>query len=46
VQQYIVQNISTLQQMKVDYQKAIEIASGTGSEYRRIRVEFTFVDAF
>jgi WD40 repeat protein len=46
VQQYIAKNIPALQQMEVEFRKAIEIASGTGSEYRRIRVEFTFVDAF
>lgn len=46
VKDYIQKHISSLQSMNVDYQYHVELAEGTGGQYRRIGVEFVFVDAF
>lgn len=46
VKDYMVQHIPSLQTMQTDYQYHIELAEGTGGEFRRINVEFVFVDAF
>ena len=46
VREYIKANVPSLSQMDVNYIHNIEIAKGKGGEYRRISVDFTFVDAF
>lgn len=46
VREYIEQNVSALNQMERDYQFYIEVSDKTGGEYRRIGVEFLFIDAF
>ncbi len=46
VKDYLMRHISSLQAMQTDYQHNIELAEGTGGEFRRINVEFIFVDAF
>jgi hypothetical protein len=46
VKEYITKNIPALSQMDIDYRNNIEVTTGEGGEYRRITVEFTFVDAF
>ncbi len=46
VQQYIHKNIPALSQMNTDYRNYIEVTEGKGGAYRRITVEFIFVDAF
>lgn len=46
VKDFIQKNLTSLQTMNPDYIYNIELAKGTGGEYRRINVEFTFVDAF
>lgn len=46
VKDYIQKHISSLQSMDIDYQYHVELAEGTGGQYRRISVEFVFVDAF
>ena len=46
VKDYIQQHISILGAMNTTYLYNIELAAGTGGEYRRINIEFTFVDAF
>ncbi len=46
VKEYISKNINDLDNMDVDYRYNINLTSGTGGEFRRITVEFTFVDAF
>lgn len=46
VKDYIQKHISSLQSMDVGYQYHVELAEGTGGQYRRISVEFVFVDAF
>lgn len=45
VKDYIVNNISELNKMHCDYQYNVELANKTGGEYRRISVEFVFIDA-
>lgn len=46
VKNYIANNIRTLDSMSTDYQYSVEVSDKKGGEYRRISVEFTFVDAF
>lgn len=46
VKDYIQQNVSTLSAMNTDYQYNIELSKNKGGEYRRINVEFTFINAF
>lgn len=46
VKDYISKNIPSIHTMNSDYQYNIELAKETGSEYRRINVEFVFIDAF
>ena len=46
VKKYMSDNIPELSKMNSDYNFYIEIAKEKGGEYRRISVEFTFVDAF
>ena len=46
VKDYIVKNLPSLSKMKADYNYYIDVAKEKGSEYRRITVEYTFVDAF
>lgn len=46
VKDYMEKHISSLQTMQTDYQYHIELAEETGGEFRRITVEFVFVDAF
>lgn len=46
VKDYIQKNVASLHSMNVDYQYHVELAEGTGGQYRRISVEFVFVDAF
>lgn len=46
VKDYIVKNIPSLSTMKTSYNTSIEVSKKAGSQYRRIGVKFTFVDAF
>lgn len=46
VKNYIANNIRTLDAMNADYRYCVEVSDKKGGEYRRISVEFTFVDAF
>ncbi len=46
VKDYIVKNVPSFTSMNSEYNYNIEIAKGTGSEFRRITVEYIFVDAF
>ncbi|MBO5028038.1 MAG: WD40 repeat domain-containing protein [Muribaculaceae bacterium] len=46
VQDYIVKNIPALGTMNTDYEYCVEVSNKKGGEYRRISVEFTFVEAF
>lgn len=46
VKEYIEKNIPAFQQMHTDYRHNIEVTAGKGGEFRRISVEFTFIDAF
>lgn len=46
VKEYIHRNIAAFRQMQTDYQHNLEITAEKGGEFRRITVEFTFVDAF
>lgn len=46
VKEYIVENIPAFGQMDADYTYHIEVTKEKGSEYRRIHVVFTFVNAF
>lgn len=45
VKDYIDNNITELKNMTCDYQYDIELASKKGGEFRRINVEFLFIDA-
>lgn len=45
VQNYLNENIKNLSKMNADYTYNVDVAEGKGSEFRRITVEFTFVDA-
>lgn len=46
VRNYIAENVPALQKMQTDYGYNIELTKGAGGQYRRITVEFEFVDAF
>lgn len=46
VKNYIANNIRALGSMDTDYKYAVEVSDKKGSEYRRISVEFIFVDTF
>lgn len=46
VKEYIRNNIADLENMDVQYNNHIEVSDETGGAYRRISVEFSFVDAF
>lgn len=46
VKEYINENIPSFGKMNTDYLHNIEVTAGKGGEFRRITVEFTFVDAF
>lgn len=46
VKNYVVENIPAFSQMKATYDTLIEVAEGSGSQFRRIGIEFTFIDAF
>lgn len=46
VKEYIQRNVRTLDNMNVDYRYNIELSDKQGGKYRRINVEFTFVNAF
>lgn len=46
VKEYIGENIPAFGKMNTDYQHNIEVTAGKGGEFRRITVEFTFIDAF
>lgn len=45
VKDYIVNNITELDKMSCDYQYNIELANKKGGQFRRISVEFLFIDA-
>ena len=46
VQQSIHEGVSQLSQMDAYYEYHIQLLDGTGGAFRRISVEFTFIDAF
>ncbi len=46
VKEYISENVPGFKEMGTDYHHNIEVTTGKGGEFRRITVEFTFVDAF
>ena len=46
LKKYIEDNINGLSRMKTDYNYVVEVSENKGAEYRRISVEFIFVDAF
>jgi hypothetical protein len=46
VKDYIATNIRAFDSMNTDYKYSVEVSDSKGSEYRRISVEFTFVDTF
>ncbi len=46
VKNFIANNIRALDTMNTDYVYRVEVSDKKGGEYRRISVEFTFVDAF
>lgn len=46
VKSFIASNIRSLDSMNADYRYSVEVSDKKGGEYRRISVEFTFVDAF
>lgn len=46
VHDYLSRNLTATEEMDVDYRFDIELPKGRGSQYRRIRVAFIFVDAF
>ncbi len=46
VHNYLTDNIAKLADMQTDYRYDINVTEGKGSEFRRITVDFTFVDAF
>lgn len=45
VTSYLNDNLHSVSDMKVDYKYNVEVAEGIGSEYRRICITFTFIDA-
>ena len=46
VRDHISRHVPALADMQTDYQYHIQLSEGVGGEFRRISVEFTFVDAF
>jgi hypothetical protein len=46
VKNWIEKEVAAINKMKRDYEYQIEVSSEKGSKYRRISVEYTFVDAF
>jgi hypothetical protein len=46
VKNWIEKEVTAINKMKRDYEYQIEVSSEKGSKYRRISVEYTFVDAF
>ncbi|MGN0238382.1 MAG: WD40 repeat domain-containing protein [Lepagella sp.] len=46
VKDYISDNLPQFRTMNTDYKYCVEVSNKKGGEYRRISVEFTFVDAF
>ncbi len=46
VKQHLQNNIKQMNDINADYQYYITVAEGKGSQFRRINLEFTFVDAF
>ena len=46
VKENINANVSGVSTMSTDYRYYIELTEGRGGEFRRINVEFTFIDAF
>lgn len=46
VKNFIADNIRALDTMNTDYIYSVDVSDKKGGEYRRISVEFTFVDAF
>lgn len=46
VKEWIEQNIPDIKKMKSTYEYHTEVSAEKGSKYRRISVEYTFVDAF
>ena len=46
VKSWIEQEVPAINKMKRNYEYQIEVSSEKGSKYRRISVEYTFVDAF
>jgi hypothetical protein len=46
VKDWLSNNISTLQQTRNDYQSQIEVSEEKGSEFRRVEIQFTIIDAF
>lgn len=45
VKDYLTSRVANLKNMNADYSYNIDVAEGRGSEFRRITVEFIFVDA-
>ncbi len=46
VKEYLDNNVQGLKDMDTRYTYNIGVSEGKGSEFRRITIEFTFVDAF
>ncbi|MDE6787671.1 MAG: hypothetical protein K2J46_11630 [Muribaculaceae bacterium] len=46
VKEFLDNNVQGLKDMDTNYTYNIGVSEGTGSEFRRINIEFTFVDAF
>lgn len=46
VKDFIKRDVRGLDKMDVDYKTYIDITEGKGGEFRRIKVELTFIDAF
>lgn len=46
VKEYIDKEVKDIDRMNINYRTDIELTDGKGGEFRRIKVELTFVDAF
>lgn len=46
MKQNVSKNVTSIKNMQSEYETHIEQAEGVGGQYRRIRVDFTFYDAF
>ena len=46
VKNYLEENVSNLNKMDTDYTFKVDVAEGKGSEFRRIKASFVFVDVF